>query len=149
MDGDYDAARAALEVNIPHIFRDDFKPAVGQRRFARLACFVLKAQGQTQELNRRIADLETLVANVPGKVRVREYSWDVINIYVLRGQIDEALDAYEVAVANGRTHRWWDHENFAGEALRNEPRFGQIIEGIRAEVAEQRAALASEGLANP
>jgi tetratricopeptide (TPR) repeat protein len=149
MDRDYDAARTALEVNVPSIFRDDFKPAFGQRNQATLACFVLKAQGQTRELNRRIADLEALVSNVPEKVRVREYQLDVVNIHVLRGQLDEALDAYEVAVANGRTNRWWDHENFAGQALKNEPRFGQIIEGIRADVAEQRAALAAEGLANP
>ena len=110
---------------------------------------MLKDQGQTKELNRRIADLEALVSNVPEKVRVREYQLDVVNIHVLRGQIDEALDAYEVAVANGRTQRWWDRENFAGQALRNEPRFGQIVESIRAEVAEQRAVLAAEGLANP
>jgi hypothetical protein len=70
------------------------------------------------------------------------YLWNMAYVQALRGNKQEALDWYELAVEAGRRRYEWDELEPAFNLLRDEPRFQAALEQQRQQREDMHARVA-------
>jgi TolB-like protein len=144
MSGDYAAARASLEISDPEYFDQElWRKAL--EKDPGMGCFIgwILLQTNDTQLGNELLDAteDYLVNELPAHVdHVDRFAVD--QCYVARGQVEKALDHFEVWVSHKHYHRWFFirlHPQY--EPLRGHPRFEAAMQQIEQDIAAQRANL--------
>lgn len=70
-------------------------------------------------------------------------------VYLLQGRRDEAIDELTSMRQQGAIARWWDRNKLPPRLFADDPRWQEMVEGIRAEVKDMRVQLAASGDLTP
>jgi TolB-like protein len=148
MSGDFEAARANFEISDPDFFDKD-KWQTGLETDAGMGCFIgwVLLQTGDGELGHELLDAtENYLINVLPNHIDHADRYGVDHCYIANGQVDKALDAFELQVSHSHYSRWFFlrlHPQY--EPLWGNPRFEAAMQQIEQDLAAQRANL-KEGI---
>jgi tetratricopeptide (TPR) repeat protein len=144
--GNYDAILEFEAKSEPGLFEDP--PEVTRLNVAHavLVGAALAGRGDHTQAERVLAKSEELLQGMDETIRRARFPNLLGRVYLHQGRNDEALTEWRIAFENG----WRDLFFFISpeyDPVRDDPRFGALVDDTRADFDRQRRTLAQEGLA--
>ena len=145
MSGDYKLAREAFEIAEPRFYdRSAFRAAIEQQTSQGCTNAWIMMHTGDEEMGEELLDMtiKYLEEELPQYIdHADRFGYELC--YVLQGDIEKSLQAFETRVAHGHISGWWFFSQAPWfEPLRGEPRFEAALQQIRDRVALQRENLA-------
>ncbi len=145
MSGDYKLAREAYEIAEPRFFdRSTFRAAIEQRTSQGCTNAWIMMHTGDEDMGQELLDMtiKYLEDELPKYIdHADRFGYE--NCYLVHGDIEKSLQAFETRVAHGHISGWWIFTRAPWfEPLRGEPRFEAALQQIRDTIAMQRENLA-------
>ena len=145
MSGDYQQAREAFEIAEPYFAdRSTFRMAIEQQTSQGCTVGWLMMRTGDEDMGQELLDMtiKYLEDELPRYIDHADRN-NYAGCYIVRGDIEKSLAAFETQVAHGHISGWWLQTRLPWyDPLRGEPRFEAALQQIRDRVAMQRENLA-------